>query len=157
MSISFRPLGPDDQPFLFELYVSTRADEMAVVPWSETQKEAFLKMQFLAQHNHYQSHYPAASYEIILSDDRPVGRLYVARLDQEFQIIDITLLPAERNKGLGTSIIEDLMAEAAKTGKSLQIYVENFNPSLLLFERLGFSRVEEEGVYFLMEWEAGHS
>ena len=152
MSITFRPIGPDDESLLFKLYSSTRTDELAALPWDETQKEAFLKMQFLAQANHYRKHYPTASYEIILSDDRPVGRLYVERGDEKISIIDITLLPEERKKGLGTSIIKDLMAEAAQTAKPLQIYVESFNPSLLLFERLGFSRIEEEGFYFLMEW-----
>jgi GNAT superfamily N-acetyltransferase len=155
MSITFRPTGPDDESFLLEVYRSTRADELAVVPWNETQKEAFLKMQFVAQRNHYRSHYPAATYEIILSDDAEVGRLYVVRLDEIIVIIDITLLPGERNRGIGTSIIKDLMAEAAQTGKHLQIYVESFNPSLRLFERLGFSRIEEDGFYLLMDWSSG--
>lgn len=152
MSITFRPIVPEDESFLLEVYRSTRADEMAVVPWNEAQKEAFLRMQFTAQHNHYRTNYPAAAYEIILSDDAGVGRLYVDRADEIISIIDITLLPGERNLGRGTSIIKDLMAEAAQTGKRLQIYVESFNPSLRLFERLGFSRIEDEGIYFLMEW-----
>ncbi|HEX8144747.1 MAG TPA: GNAT family N-acetyltransferase [Pyrinomonadaceae bacterium] len=157
MPITFRPIGPDDEAFLRELYDSTRTDEMAAVPWNEAQKEAFLRMQFQAQHDHYQIHYPKASYEIILSDERPVGRLYVARQDEKILIIDMTLLPAARNKGIGTPIIKDLMAESAKTGKGLEIYVESFNPSLRLFQRLGFSKIGEEGVYLLMEWNGERS
>ena len=156
MPITFRPIGPTDESFLLELYRSTRADELALLPWNDEQKEAFLKMQFTAQHNHYQEHYPHGSFDIILSDERPVGRLYVARLDENILIIDILLAPEERNAGTGTPIIKDLMAEAERARKPLQIFVESFNPSLRLFERLGFSRIGEDGIYVQLEWRGGN-
>jgi GNAT superfamily N-acetyltransferase len=152
MSITFRPTGPDDEPFLLEVYAGTRSEEMAAVPWSDAQREAFVKMQYIAQRQHYRSHYPNADFLIILSDERAVGRLYVERSAEKIRIIDITFLPEERNTGSGTVIIRDLMDEAARAGKPLQIYVESFNPSLRLFERLGFRRIEEGGVHLLMEW-----
>ena len=79
---------------------------MALVPWTTEQQQAFVRSQFAAQQDHYAKKYPAASHDIIMSDDRPVGRLYVARLDQEIRIIDITLLPAERNAGIGSYLIQ---------------------------------------------------
>jgi RimJ/RimL family protein N-acetyltransferase len=153
MSINFRPVGPDDEAFLIKVYGSTRSDELAAVPWTEAQQEAFLKMQLAAQQQHYQGRYPDADHRIILSDDRPVGRLYVARLDEEIRIVDIALLPNARGRGLGSSIIKDLMAQAASEGKPLRIYVESFNPSLRLFERLGFSKIGEQDFYLLMQWQ----
>ena len=152
MSITFRSIGSDDEAFLLKVYASARADELDRVPWNEAQREAFLKMQLDAQHHHYHERYPDAAYEIILVGQQPVGRLYVARLDEEIRIIDITILPEYRNAGIGTSIIESLLAEAAKSEKPVRVYVESFNPSLRLFERLGFIRVGEHGVHFLMEW-----
>ena len=159
MSITFRPAGPDDEPFLLEVYASARADEMAAVPWSDAQRQAFIKMQYAAQRQHYRSHFPQADYLIILSDNRPVGRLYVDRSGAKILIVDITFLQAERNNGSGTAIIRDLMDEAANAGKPLHIHVESFNPSLRLFERLGFHRIDEEGdgVYLLMEWNSSAS
>src|ERR1044071_661537 len=100
--ITLRPVGPDDHEFLIEVYASTRAEELALVPWSSEQRDMFVRSQFAAQQEHYAQKYPAASHDIILFESRPVGRLYVARLDQEIRIIDITLLPAERNVGIGT-------------------------------------------------------
>ena len=155
MSITFRPVEPDDEAFLLKVYGSTRAEELAAVPWSEAQREAFLRMQLDAQHHHYRQRYPEGNYLIILDDDRAVGRLYVARLKEQIRIMDITLLPEERGRGRGTSMLRDLMAEAEKAEKPLRIYVESFNPSLRLFERLGFSKIEEEGFHLLMEWRAG--
>ena len=78
----------------------------------------------------------------------------MARLDHEIRIADITLLPAERNAGIGSYLINELLLEAKRTGRVVRIYVEEFNPSLHLFERLGFSRAEQHGIYILMEWTA---
>jgi RimJ/RimL family protein N-acetyltransferase len=149
--ITLRPVGPADQDFLIEVYGSTRAEEMALVPWTDEQRQAFIQHQFTAQQNHYAQKYPTASHDVIMFNDRPVGRLYVARLDQEIRIIDITLLPAERNAGIGSYLIKQLLDEANHSGKLTRIYVEEFNPSLRLFERLGFSPSEQHGIHVLLQ------
>ena len=149
--ITLRPVGPDDHDFLVEVYGSTRAEELALVPWTAEQQLAFVRSQFAAQQHHYAKKYPAASHDIIMSDDRPVGRLYVARLDQEIRIVDITLLPAERNAGIGSYLIRQLLDEANRSGKVTRIYVEEFNPSLRLFERLNFSPSEQHGIHLLLQ------
>ena len=147
-----RPVEPGDESFLLQAYASIRAAEMAQVPWSDEQREAFVRAQFAAQQLHYQTHNPNATHDIILREDQPVGRLYVSRREKEIRILDITILPEHRNQGLGTPLIENLMNEAAAAGKPLNIYVESFNPSLHLFERLGFHKAEDDGVNYLMEW-----
>jgi GNAT superfamily N-acetyltransferase len=125
---------------------------MAMVPWADEQRQAFVKMQFSGQHQHYQQSYPAASHQIILASGQPVGRLYVARLEEEIRIVDITLMPLERNRGIGTFLLKGLMEEAEQTDRVLRIYVENFNPSLRLFERLNFKPVQQQGFHILLEW-----
>jgi Acetyltransferases len=144
--IALRPITPEDESFLFEVYASTRADEMKLVPWSEAQQEEFLRMQFAAQHKHYQSEYPDADYQIILLHDRSIGRLYVDRRAAEIRILDVTLLPEYRNRGIGSPLIQALIAEGKNTGKAVSIYVDNFGGAASLFERLGFSKVENNGM-----------
>ena len=151
-SVAYRPVGPADGVFLLELYAGTRADEMAMVPWTDEQQQAFVKMQYTAQQAHYREKFPTASHEIILADGSAVGHRYVARLEQEIRIVDITVMASERNRGIGTLLLRELLDEGKGAGKVVTIYVENFNPSLLLFERLGFRQVEEHGVHLLMEW-----
>ena len=51
-----------DMPFLRLLYAQTREDELAPVPWTAQQKEAFLADQFNKQHSHYLQHYPQAQW-----------------------------------------------------------------------------------------------
>ena len=151
-NIAFRPVTSGDNDFLREVYGSTRADEMALVPWTDEQREAFIQHQFTAQQEHYAQNYPSANHDIVLFNGRQVGRLYVARLEREIRIIDVTLLPAERNAGIGSYLIRQLLDEAGRTKRSVRIWVEDFNPSLQLFERFGFSRSEQQGVHVLMEW-----
>lgn len=150
-NIALRPVGPDDHQFLLEVYASTRADEMALVPWTDEQRQAFVAWQFAAQQDHYAKYYPGANHDIIISNDRQVGRLYVARLDHEIRIVDITLLPAERNAGIGSYLIRQLLDEADHTGRMTRINVEEFNPSLSLFNRLGFSPSEQNGIHLLLQ------
>src|SRR5215210_1802231 len=154
-NITLRPVRSDDYDFLVEVYAGTRADELALVPWTTEQQQTFVRSQFAAQQDHYAKKYPAASHDIIVSNNRPVGRLYVARLDQEIRIIDITLLPAERNAGIGSHLLRQLLDEANGCGKTTRIYVEEFNPSLRLFERLGFSPSEQHGIHLLLQWTPG--
>lgn len=154
-TITLRPVGPDDNDFLVEVYGSTRAEELALTPWTDEQRDSFVRWQFSAQQEHYAKNYPGANHDIIMSDGRQVGRLYVARLDHEIRIVDITLLPAERNAGIGTYLITQLLDEADRTGKITRIYVEEFNPSLALFKRLGFSPSEQTGFHLLMQRNPG--
>ena len=44
--IELLPVAEDDREFLYRVYASTRADELAAVPWDRAQKEAFLRAQF---------------------------------------------------------------------------------------------------------------
>ena len=151
-AITLRPIEPDDEEFLYRVYAGTREVELAQVDWDAAQKEAFLHMQFTAQHQYYQEHYAGAAFQVILADGRPAGRLYVARWLDEIRIVDIALLPEYRNAGIGTALLRDLLAEGARAGKPVSIHVERFNPALRLYERLGFTSIADKGVYLLLEW-----
>ncbi len=152
-SVTFRPITPDDMDFLLRVYRSTREEELAmVVDWTEEMKAAFILQQFQAQHAWYQEHYQGASFDLILVDGVPAGRLYVHRRPKEIRLVDITLLPEFRKGGLGTSILRDLLAEGEASDRPVTIHVEVYNPAMRLYERLGFRPIEERGPYLLMEW-----
>lgn len=153
-AIALRPIGADDHPFLLEVYASTRERELAGVPWTPEQKASFLRMQFDAQHQYYQEHYADASFDVVLVDGVPAGRLYVARWPRDVRIVDIALLPAFRGLGVGTRLLRGLQEEAAASDRTLSIHVERMNPALSLYERLEFGVAEDKGVYLFMEWRA---
>ena len=152
MTITLRDATTEDEAFLRQVYACTRAEEMALVPWTDEQREVFLRFQFDAQDSYYRSQFPEAAYQVILNDGAPVGRLYVYRNPTDMRILDITILPEHRAAGLGTALIRDLQAEAEASNQPLNIWVENFNRSQTLFKRLGFSIVQEEGYNNLLEY-----
>jgi ribosomal protein S18 acetylase RimI-like enzyme len=152
--LAFRSVTDADLPFLARVYASTRAEELAVVPWSVEEKQVFLDMQFRAQHQFYQRHFAGAAWFIILRSGEAIGRLYLDRQPSQHGIIDIALLAPHRRQGLGAALMRDLLDEAADAGKAVTIHVEKNNPAMRLYRRLGFETVEDQGVYDLMRWTA---
>lgn len=147
-----RPVRPDDREFLYQVYASTRQEELTMVDWDAGQKEAFLRMQFSAQDAYYHENYIGCEFSILLLNDEPAGRLYLHRRRDEIRIVDITLLPPYRNQGVGAAILRDIMAQGVRAGLPVSIHVEMFNPAQRLYTRLGFQKCAEHGVYWLMEW-----
>jgi ribosomal protein S18 acetylase RimI-like enzyme len=151
--VTLRRCGQKDMEFLYRVYAASRADEMAMLmDWSAAQKEQFLRSQFAAQHRHYREYYPDARYEIIVGGSEDIGRLYVASMLDQFRVVDIALLPAYRNQGIGRTLMQDVLAEARRERKFVSLYVEETNPAKGLYERLGFSVVGEVSFYKLMHW-----
>lgn len=150
--IIYRPKTDADRPFLTYVYASTRAEEMSVVPWTPEQKAEFLEMQFNAQWVHYEQYYPDCAFNVIEREGTAIGRIYIDRLPDEICVVDIALVPEVRRTGLGTLLMQEILAEGQATGKRVVIHVERFNPAMHLYTRLGFVPVDENGVYYRMVW-----
>lgn len=151
-SFSTRPVTQDDETFLREVYKSSRGDDLRGVGWDEDRISEFLEMQYDAQRRFLESDYKNASDEVVLLDSEPAGRLLVERRENEIRCIDLGLLPAYRNQGVGTSIVRKLQEEARASNKSLRLQVMRFSRAVNLIERLGFVRTSETGTHFQMEW-----
>lgn len=150
-TVSLRPVSENDLDFLNRVYFGTRSEELAQTGWTEAQKSEFLRAQFNAQHQHYMQHYGGAQFDLIALDGEPIGRLYVARWPREIRIVDIALLPPFRGRGIGTALLQELLAEGERQGVPVSIHVERFSPALRWYERLGFRQAEDKGVYLFME------
>jgi ribosomal protein S18 acetylase RimI-like enzyme len=146
-----RPVEPSDTDFLCRLYASTREAELRAVPWPDSQKEAFLRMQFEAQSREWSAANPQGSFQVVLVEGEPAGRLYVDRRADEFRVVDVSLLPEFRGRGIGTALLAHVIGTADAAGKPVRIHVERFNPARRLYERLGFRVIREGEVYLLME------
>src|SRR2546426_7565136 len=146
--LSLRPMVAQDLPFLYRVYASTRPD-ILMLPWDEPQKQALLEMQFHAQHSYYQQQFPDADYLIVERSLQPIGRLYVDRRTDKIHVLDIALAPEARGAGIGTALLEDLLAEAAGTRRRVSLYVDKGNAARTLYQRLSFQPVAEEGLYML--------
>ncbi len=148
LDLSLRDVTPDDQPFLFEVYASTRIDELQGTGWPDEQKLAFIRMQFLVRERSQ----PRVDDRIILLNGQPVGRMMVDRGEAAIVLRDIAVLAEYRNAGIGSRLIQDLLEEAASAGKPVQLHVVATSPAVRLYERLGFCRTGDEAAYLEMKW-----
>lgn len=142
----------DDEEFLYRVYASTRAEELARLPWSEAQKQAFLRQQFGAQHRYYHEVFAEARFDVVERGGQPIGRLYVDRRAQEIHVIDIALVPEERGRGVGRALMREILREAAALARPVGLYVEPENPAMRWYQRLGFVERSDTGVYREMVW-----
>ena len=155
-TLSLRPVTPADDAFLFELYASTRED-IASLGLGDARRTALMHVQFMAQRNGYRLRFPNAEHQVVLVNGQQVGRLWVAREPGELRVVDISLLPAHRNTGLGTSLLRSLQEEAALSGKPVRLSVARESRARKLYERLGFvltpgASANTAGPYLTLEW-----
>ena len=153
ISVTLRPVTPADDGFLLSVYSSTRAEELAQVNWEPGQKETFVGWQFGLQRQEYDARYPNARYQVVLVNDQPAGRIWVGEDDTQIRLLDIGLLEQFQNRGVGTYLLKQLIAEAAEKNKPLRhmVFVLN-NNAHRFYERLGFVVIEDIGGYKHMEW-----
>jgi len=151
-TVTLRAATAGDRDFLLRVYASTREQELAAVPFTPTERAAFLEQQFIAQSAHYEREGNGSTFDVVLVDGEPAGRLIVGRWEREVRVVDIALLPEYRGHGVGGRLLREVLEEAVERGVVASIHVERDNGRALAFyERLGFERVAETGLYVLLE------
>lgn len=142
-----------DDAELLKLFAASRVDLLAAISQlDESQRESFMRIQFEARRNQYRRQYPQAHWEVIVTGDKIIGQIVVALVGDEFRLVDLALLPAFRNRGIGSAVLQDLLDEAAGAGRSVSLHVLRDNPALHLYRRLGFVVTGEDDVYRHMQW-----
>ena len=156
--LTLRLITKEDEPFLVDLYASTRADELSQAEWAEGQREIFVRWQFDMQRREYDARFPDARYQLIMIDGQPAGRIWVGEDEEQIRLLDIALLPQFQKRGAGTVLLQELMKEAQGKDKFLRhmVFVLN-NDAHRFYERLGFVIIEDLGAYKHMEFRPDRS
>ncbi len=151
-TVSLRPEAPEDRAFLLDLYLSTRDGEAGFRDLPPAERTAWLTRQFEWQSHHYRQAYPHGWFTIVMVDDRPAGRLYVARMADCLRVIDISLLPEFRGHGIGTQLLKNVQAESMRIRMPVRLAVVTADPVQGFYRRLGFRVAGEVGLRHEMEW-----
>lgn len=149
--ITFKNVEEKDLPLIEQLYRNTREKELTLTNWPEAQKQRFITMQSMARLAEYKKSFPHTSHRIIFYQKKPAGALYLGESDHEIRVLDISLLPDFRGKGIGRNILTDLLFSAAQKNKSVSLHVLCDSPAKKLYEDLGFKKVSETNTHVYME------
>lgn len=140
---ALRPATRDDETFLFELHRAALREYVdATWGWDDAW-----------QRDHFAQHYVPARNALIVraaSDGPAIGRISLSRYWQRVYLRDIELIAAERNRGLGSAIINAVLTFARESRRPVELLVLNCNPARRLYARLGFTIIADDGARLRM-------
>ena len=138
--IGFRRATERDLDFLYALHVATMKEYVAKTwGWDDAQQEAA-----------YRRNHDPAEIQIITHDGSDIGMISIEEGAEDVFVPHIEISPEYQGRGIGSSILRRIMADAALRQKTVSLRVLRVNPARSLYERLGFKIVEETPTHFSM-------
>ena len=89
-------------------------------------------------------------YQVIEIDNTVVGFLKIVASESEIYLGEIQISKDFQNQGIGTSLIQSLIQEAQTSNKKLWLKVLKGNPAQKLYQRLGFTNLQESSTHSIM-------
>lgn len=155
---TLRPARPEDEDFLFSLFVTSRERELAALPLPPEQAEPFARMQYRSQLAGFHHVHPDAVVLVVETGEGPVGRLVLEDRPGELWVVDLALMPGHRNAGLGAALLRRCMKRAVAERLVMRGSVTPYNPARRLYARLGIVELPAEGGATIpLEWRAPDS
>ncbi len=103
------------------------------------------------QREYHKNDFNASEVEILQYAQEDMGVLVVTRTLELIEINEIYIDPKFQNKGIGTSIMSDILKEAENAKIPVKLQFLKVNPVRALYEKLGFVITGENEHHFLME------
>jgi ribosomal protein S18 acetylase RimI-like enzyme len=142
--VRLRPACADDREFFF---LTRRAAlgpyAEAISGWDDVEQCALAEKEF-----------EELPVEIVEEGGTPVGYLCVLRHEDHDFIDEVALVPEDQGRGIGSSLVRDVMGAASKRGVPVRLSVLVNNPARRLYEGLGFRVSSIEYPRVKMEWRA---
>jgi ribosomal protein S18 acetylase RimI-like enzyme len=146
-SIQLRPATQSDFSFCHALYFETIKPLLkALDHWDEARAE-----------DAFSGYFNCKEVRLIEFENRTIGWVQISENPSQINLDQIHILPAYRNRGLGTKLIRAFMKRAADRKKPLHLSFVKGNPAVLLYQRLGFERDGEDDTKLHMRWLDGKS
>lgn len=137
---TLRPATAEDYPFLYDLHVACLKEYVARTwGWDDAVQQAMFRENFTPERS-----------RIVIVAGQPVGVIAAERRPAEWFLGNIAIAPEMQGQGLGTALLRDLLATAARDGLPTRLQVLLVNPARQLYERLGFAIVGETPTHYLM-------
>lgn len=140
MQLDRRTATEADIPFLLSLRRETMDVHLVASGASATDQSHLLRLMH---------HFDCA--EVLIRNGEPVGLLKVRRSPAVWEIVQIQLGSRVRGRGIGTRLLEELLAQASAARVDVRLSVLKANPARNLYERLGFEVTGEDDHEYFMQ------
>ena len=140
-SIDFRQATEEDFDFLFAMHIATMKDYVDQIwGWDDAFQESLFRERYIPN-----------QIQVITFDDRDIGMISLEERTDDVFLRAIEILPTHQSQGIGARIIQEIIDDAASKQKPVSLSVLKGNPAKNLYERLGFSTIEETDTHFIMK------
>jgi len=92
------------------------------------------------------------SHRIIQYDGDSIGCIELIESSAEFDLNKLYILPEYQNRGIGTRLMREAIADARSKQKPIRLSVLAVNPARRFYERLGFRITQSTPERHYMEW-----
>ena len=140
---TLRPATANDQALLYSLHREGLREYVDVTwGWEEDW-----------QREHFAEQYRASANAVIVrsgTSPSTIGRLSLTRHWRKVFLRDIELIASERNRGIGSAVIDAVLSLARDSGCHVELLVLKCNPAQRLYDRLGFRVIGDDGARLRM-------
>ncbi len=138
--IELRQATAEHYDFALQLYLQTLGPYMReLIVWDEAEQRAIFATQWKRE-----------EVKIISVDGRDAGWLQVAELPTEIRLQKFFVSPPWQRSGIGSEVLDNLLATWRPTGKKIVLRVLKNNSARRLYERHGFSVTADAGIVYRM-------
>lgn len=154
LPVTVRPATLTDEPFLWEMLYQALYVPEGQLPFPRD----IVHQPEISQ---YVQHWgkPTDLGFIAMVANQPIGAIWIRQInaygfiDEETPELSMALLPDYRGQGIGTSLLNELLASARSQYKTISLSVSLDNPAKRLYERAGFVMISAAGSSITMKKE----
>jgi len=144
MTITYRKASENDIDYLLDLRTKTMNPHYADSNLP-TDKETTLQRIL----------YQFEKAHIILLNNEPAGLLKISKAEDKTEVLQLQIDPSQQGKGLGKTILTNILKEASAEEKIVSLSVLKTNKAQNLYKSLGFKVVDEDEHSYFMEFQGG--
>jgi GNAT superfamily N-acetyltransferase len=142
MNVAFRPADVSDFGYCERLYL---AEMDYIIRALKLDPDTHVKS--------FRRQLVAAPVRIITLDGADVGWLQTTTDAGSYFLGQMFVEAPHQRRGIGTAVMNRLIAEASRAGQAMTLYVVKINPAKRLYERFGFRVAGEDEHKFLVRRE----
>src|SRR5437879_9095405 len=136
--LALRGATNSDHDFLYNLHIRTMKTYVEQTwGWDEAKAVKMFSERVAQGH-----------YEVIVLNGVDIGAVNCHRREDTLYVSNIEILPEYQGRGLGTKILQRILAAAQRDGLTVTLRILKVNPARSLYERLGFIVTREDETHY---------